>query len=441
MSSRTVAIQTLVKQQRTGEPIDRIFEQTLTKMPLEKSDRQLAMAIALGVIRRRNEIDFVIKNFSSTPLNKIRLEVLTALRVGIMQLLFMDRIPPSAAVNETIKGLGKQPTWLKGFMNGVLREISRNLPKAHNILTTLSKQKRTNHPGWLVDQYIKQFSKEEAFAICEANNQLPTLTLHLNTAHCSVVDYIEKLQDLNIDCKEGMYCPQAITLLSPTRIEDLPGYQEGWFHIQDEAAQLVALFFDDENDGTYLDGCAGLGGKTILLDQTLPQNAIIHAVEPHRERQSLFHENLKRCGCREIALFSEPLEAYANHSTIQYDGILIDAPCSGLGVIRRHPDIRWNRSMKDLNEFSLTQKKLLYQAAHLVKDGGFLVYITCSTSVIENEQVIDDFLSRHSNFSLEKLQPPPSLKPLCKDGYLQTLPHQGLDGFFGAKLRKNASHS
>ncbi len=436
MSSRIVAIKTLVQQHKTREPIDRIFEKVLQKHPLSQKDRQLAMALSLGVIRRRNELDFVISNFSSTPINKMRMEVLSGLRIGVMQLLFMDRIPPSAAVNETIIGLGKQPTWIKGFMNGVLREISRNLTKAHNILTTLSKQKRTNHPGWLVDQYIKQFGKDIAFAICAANNTLPTVTLRVNPRLCSVAKLLTVLQAKTIDCKPCTFSPHSITILSPVMIEDIPGFTEGWFHVQDEAAQLVSLFFSDVSDGFFLDTCAGLGGKTILLDQILPEQATIHAVEPYRERQNLFHANLKRCRCRKIKLYNETLADYACHCQQKYEGILIDAPCSGLGVIRRHPDIRWNRTMKDLNQFSATQKNLLHQAAPLVKDGGVLVYVTCSTSVIENEQVIDAFLERHNEFSLDQPAIPDTLAPFFSTGYLQTLPPQGLDGFFAARLRK-----
>ncbi len=438
MSSRRVAIKTLVNQHKSKEPIDRIFAQIIDKHPLSTKDRQLAMAISLGVIRRRNELDFVIDRFASTPISKMRLEVITALRVGVIQLLFMDRIPPSAAVNETIIGLGKQPTWIKGFMNGVLREISRNITKSHNILNTLSKQKKTNHPGWLVDHYIKQFGRETAFAICNAANELPTLTLRINPRFCSVETFCEALQSQNIEYKTGVFAPYALTILSPVKTCDLPGFNEGWFHVQDEAAQLVALFFTESKEGVFLDGCAGLGGKTILLDQVLPDQATIHAVEPHRERQHLFHDNLKRCGCRKINLFSETFKCYASHCKLQYDGILIDSPCSGLGVIRRHPDIRWNRTLKDLDQCSLTQKNLLHQAAALVNEGGFLVYVTCSTSAIENEQVIEAFLKRHPEFTLDQPIIESKIAPFFTSGHLQTLPHQGLDGFFATRLKKTS---
>jgi 16S rRNA (cytosine967-C5)-methyltransferase len=436
MNSRLVAIKTLVDQHRSKEPFDRIFTATLAKYPLPPKDRQLAMAMALGVIRRRNELDFIIDNFSNTAIGKMRIEVLTALRIGVMQLLFMDRIPPSAAVNETITGLGKQPTWIKGFLNGVLREISRNLEKAHNILTTLSKQKKTNHPGWLVDHYIKQFGKETAFAICNSGNELPNLTLRINPRLCSVETFIESLPQ-SIAYKAGPFSPNALTILSPAQVEELPGFNKGWFHVQDEAAQLVSLFFAESPAGAYLDCCAGLGGKTILLDQVLPSSATIHAVEPYRERQNLFYENVQRCKCRKVDLFPETLTDYASHCDTQYDGILLDAPCSGLGVIRRHPDIRWNRTMKDLDQCSAIQKSLLHQAAPLVKKGGVLIYVTCSTSQIENEQVLNTFLKRHDEFHLEQPQVDEKLAPFFTKGYLQTLPHQGLDGFFAACLRKS----
>ena len=437
MSSRTVAIKTLVAQHKSKEPFERIFTGVLDKLPLSEKDRQLAMAMALGVIRHRNELDFAIAAFATTPIAKMRLEVLTALRVGVMQLLFMDRIPPSAAVNETIKGMGKQPGWIKGFLNGVLREISRNNAKAQNILTTLSKQKKTNHPGWLVDHYIKQFGKETAFAICNSGNELPLLTLRINPRFCTMASFMDALQGMQIDSKRGTFTPHSVILLSPVAVDTLPGFDQGWFYIQDEAAQLIALFFAEKSSGLFLDGCAGLGGKTLLLDQTMPDTVEIHAIEPHHQRRKLFKQNMKRCQCRQVTLFAETLDNYAQQSKQQYDGILIDAPCSGLGVIRRHPDIRWNRTLADLNQFSTTQKNLLHQAAPLVKSGGFLVYVTCSTSIIENEQVIETFLKRHSEFSLEQPAYPETVAPFFTSGALKTLPHQGLDGFFAVKLRKD----
>jgi 16S rRNA (cytosine967-C5)-methyltransferase len=436
MSSRAVAIETLVVQHKTGGPVDHVFGEILSRSSLAVKDRQLAMAIFLGVMRHRNEIDYVISCFSTTPIKKMRVEVLSALRVGVMQLLFMDRIPPSAAVNETINGLGRQPAWIKGFINGVLREISRNLVKAHNILTTLSRQKKTNHPGWLVDQYLKQFGRETAFAVCHANNKQPVLTLRVNHRLCSVEKLCQALQAKAIEYKVCRFASFCISIGSPIVIEDIPGFRQGWFYVQDEAAQLAALFFEGLSSGVFLDGCAGLGGKTILLDQVLPEQATIHAVEPSRKRQHLFADNLRRCQCRTIDFFNETLVDYASHCHVEYDGILIDAPCSGLGVIRRHPDIRWNRTLKELNQCSLIQKDLLHQAALLVKDGGFLVYVTCSTSLIENEQVVEAFLERHNEFSPDPLQVEEKLAPFFTKGYLQTLPHQGLDGFFAIRLRK-----
>ncbi|MEN8257254.1 MAG: 16S rRNA (cytosine(967)-C(5))-methyltransferase RsmB [Thermodesulfobacteriota bacterium] len=436
MTSRAIAILCLVEQDKSKEPVDQILATFFEQNPLaDDRDRQLTMALIYGVLRHRQELDVLLKTYSKKALSKLNPLVLQALRIGLVQLLFLDRIPESAAVNETVKGLGRQPKWLKGFVNGVLRAVVRDIDGVRQRLNDLPIEKRLNHPEWLVSMWEKQFGRKQALDLCITNNTPPPLGLRLNPHLVSRDVFLKQLKDHNSACP-GNFTDHSVLLSDfHGRIDSLPGYDEGLFHVQDEAAQLIASFFTDLPSGAYLDGCAGLGGKTILLDQVLATDATLTAVEPHEGRLGLLQKNLDRCHCRPISLHATTLQKLSEKHPAAFDGILLDAPCSGLGIIRRQPDIRWNRSMADLAKLARTQLALLSSAATLVKPGGVVVYVTCSLSTIENEEVIASFLNGHPQFTIM----PPVLSDqahslVTNPGFLRTLPSQGLDGFFAARL-------
>lgn len=441
MTSRAIAIRCLVEQNRSKEPVDQVLAGFFDQHPpKDDRDRQLAMALVYAVLRHRQELDAVLQHYSKTALKKLKPLVLQALRIGLVQLLFMDRIPESAAVNETIKALGQQPKWLKGFANGVLRSMVRDISGVRQCLVDLPPEKRLNHPEWLVSMWDGQFGQTQSRELCMANNTLPPLSLRLNPHRIDRPDFLRQLVDIGIIAQPGKFTDQAVLLYDfHGRIDSLPGYNEGWFHVQDEAAQLIASFFTDLPTGAYLDGCAGLGGKTILLDQILPADASLAAVDPKAGRHTLLQENLNRCHCRPISLYATTLQEFILNLDLQFDGVLVDAPCSGLGVIGRQPDIRWNRTFEDLEKLAQTQLEILTSAAQLLRPNGVVVYVTCSLSTIENEEVISTFLGSHPEFSI---LPPALLGPasglITEQGFLRTLPTQGLDGFFAARLIKKS---
>jgi 16S rRNA (cytosine967-C5)-methyltransferase len=439
MTSRAIAIRCLVEQDATKKPVDQIFASLLGQHPLpDDRDRQLAMALVYGVLRHRQELDAILQDYSKTKLSKLNPLVLQALRLGLAQLLFMDRIPDSAAVNETVQALGRQPKWLKGFVNGVLRTMVRDMEGVRHRLASLPLENRLNHPLWLVDLWTEQFGLEVCHDICKANNAVPPLSLRLNPHKVTRQNFLSQLEDMGLTARPGIFADQSVLINDfHGRIDSLPGYDDGWFHVQDEAAQLVAAFFTDLPTGAYLDGCAGLGGKTILLDQVLPTDASLALVEPHTDRLVLLKKNLERCHCRPISLHTTTLEDFASTHPASFAGVLLDAPCSGLGVIRRQPDIRWNRTLDNLTKLAQSQLKLLNSTAELLRTGGVVVYVTCSLSALENETVIASFLETHPSFAIK----PPQLSGpahafISDEGFLCTLPSQGLDGFFAARLIK-----
>lgn len=440
---RYLAIQILCTHQATKEPVDSTMEQVLQEAELPDSrDNQLVMAIVYGVLRWQRFLDAILADFSSHPLKKMKAMTLQALRVGLFQLCFMDRIPPSAAVNETVKALrsAKQPKWLTGFVNGVLRAITRKqetLPDPWND-NKFPVAVRFSHPDWLYTRWKDRYGEIEAIGLCRTNNTQPHLCLRINTEKCDPGTYLKKLEVLDIPGLPGKFSPTAVILPDfKGQISVLPGYADGFFSVQDEGAQLIPYLLAPFQSGKYLDACAGLGGKTLQLANMLPNTCSLIAIEPNNSRFDLLQQNIERLNAPcPIKSFKGDLRAFSKNSKDLFQAILIDAPCSGLGVIRRHPDIRWNRSPEDLIKYQAIQTNLLHDASLLLAPEGVLVYATCSTEHEENQDVIDLFLKTHPDFSTDLPQQfPPSAKE-CIDshGFFRTLPSEWHDGFFAARL-------
>ena len=439
---RGVAIDILHQWQRDKQPVEQVCEQGLADFVGDPRDRQLAWSMVLGVVRHLRYLDWIISKFSKHPLTKMKPLTLQALRVGVYQLLFLDRVPASAAINETVKALknARQPRWLTGFVNGLLRNVDRN--RANLAGDDLAPAVRYSHPDWLVKRWQARYGAKRSEELCRSNNILPPLTLRIDLGQDGISDYIDALQKAEIEAEIGRFAPAAVTLPGYRgTVRDLPGYGQGWFQVQDEAAQLVSILLAPFADGAYLDGCAGLGGKTTHLARLLPESAQLVAVEPSESRRVLLQENLARLQlAHRVKVVAGELADLCKGSE-RFSGILIDAPCSGLGVVRRHPDIRWNREEKELPRYQARQLDLLATAAGLLQPEGVLVYATCSMEPEEDEQVIDRFLLDHPEFVLTDAGEylPPSCGELLNDrGMLCTAPDlHNLDGFFAARLVKS----
>lgn len=409
-------------------------------------DRQLAVMLVRGVLRQQQFLDAVIARFASVPPGKMKPLTLMALRVGVYQLFFLDRVPASAAVNETVKVLKaeKQPRWLINFVNGVLRTVARQKESLPG--PDAAGEEGTpilNHPDWLLQRWRARYGPEQTEEICRRNNQEPPLCLRVNTRLISREALAERCRRAGHEVRNGSYAPDGLILESGAgAVAGLPGFAEGLFQVQGEAAQLATLLLAPFTAGRrYLDACAGLGGKTGHLAQLLPAGAELTAVEPDRRRFALLGENLRRLGASgDITLFNGSLDEFARSGGRRFDAILIDAPCSGTGVIRRHPDIRWNRQEDDLRSYQQQQGMLLHIAADLLAPGGILVYATCSLEPEENQQVIDAFRETHSGFTptdCRAFLPPAADRLITADGCFYPTPADGLDGFFAARLEHN----
>ncbi len=439
--ARAAAIEALCRWQGSGRPVDEFLEPL--SAALSPRDRQLARQIVYGILRNLRYLDLVIGRTASHPLRRMKPRTLAALRVGAFQLLFLDRVPPSAAVNETVQALKavRQPKWLLRFVNGVLRAMARardTLPSPDTLpagdLTLL------NHPDWLVERWRHRWGQRATEVICGLNNTPPHLTLRVNTRRTTRDDLLTLLRGAGHTAQPATHAPDAIVLRSFSGpVTGLPGYGEGLFLVQDQAAQLACLLLGPLRPGQrYLDGCAGLGGKTASLALPAPAEARITAVEPDRRRFGLLAENMTRLELLpQVRTFRGTLARFAATDPGSFAGIFIDAPCSGTGVIRRHPDIRWNRREEDLARYRQRQLDLLDTAAGLLAADGVLVYATCSLEPEENHQVIERFLADHLGFIVDDargLLPGPAASLVDDAGFFHPLPADAMDGFFAARL-------
>ena len=441
-SPRATAVEVLCLWATTRNSIDLLFQAALSKVT--DIDRALLKSLVYGVLRQKEYLDHIIRRFAKHPLRSMKPRTLMTLRIGVYQLLFCSRIPESAAVNATVNTLKEagQPQWLIGFANGILRAIARgraHLPTPEQLAT--GDPPILNHPAWLIARWQAQFGEETTRTICQLNNAEPLLTLRVNTRRTSRSALINLFTKAGIAAEPGGYSPLSLIIPAyPGGVASLPGYVEGYFQVQDEAPQLATMLTGSlPARARVLDACAGVGGKTSHLAEMLPPDGQLIAVEPDTRRYSLLRENLQRLGLSaHVRCVRNDLGSFAQTNPQPFDCILVDAPCSGTGVIRRQPDIRWNRKAEDLPQYQQKQLHLLDTAAALLKPGGKLIYATCSLEPEENSEVINRFCTMHPGFAIQpaaQLLPERAKKLIDSQNCFRTTPADGLDGFFAACLQ------
>jgi len=443
-NGRFVAVLALLALDRERGPIKPLLERLTTRHRLSELERGLAMQLVFGVLRQRQVVERMVSLLSQTPVKKIDPFIYQTLKVGLYQLFYLDRIPAPAAVHAMVEvcKLQRVPQRLQGFVNGILRQALRDREKlAIAGVSGPDGERLLNHPPWMTSRWQERFGKDETARICHCNNQEPQLVLRVNIAKISRDQLLSLLDENGIAGQAGIYAGEALALPDyHGKISHLPGYQEGYFQVQDQAAQLAtSLLFPLCRGGNYLDGCAGVGGKTTILLQYAGELGLrVHAVEPDGERLLRLQENVDRLGlARYVTSHRTTLQQFAEGMASRFDGIFIDAPCSGTGVTGRQPDIRWNRQLQDIAAYQHTQLQLLDCGSRLLAPGGTLVYATCSLEAEENHEVVADFLASHPDFFLEDCTPclPSRARDLVINGCLRPLPDSAIDGFFAARLR------
>jgi 16S rRNA (cytosine967-C5)-methyltransferase len=395
-------------------------------------DAGLATELCYGTSRRQATLDAVLAGFSDRRLETLEDVVLAALRLGAYQ-LFHTRVPRHAAVADTVQALkdaGMERA--AGFVNAVLRKVAAlpGLPPPPPGSEAAQLAYTHSHPEWLVARWLQHFGPARTTAMLAADNEAPALAVRANTTRVSRDELVAQLSEAGVACRPTALSPVGVVLESPGRVEDLYGFAEGLFQVQDEAAQLVTVYAQVPPGARVLDACAAPGGKACHLAQT----ARVTAVELHANKLPKMATEAKRLGltlAMQVLDASKPLPA----SWSDFDVVFVDAPCSGLGTLRRHPELRWRRQEADLAGLAALQRTILTACEAAVRPGGLLVYAVCTTEPLEGADQVELFLRSHPEYTSE---PPSGLGQLpLSQGYLRTLPGpEGLDGFFAARLRK-----
>ncbi|MEM7579874.1 MAG: 16S rRNA (cytosine(967)-C(5))-methyltransferase, partial [Cyanobacteria bacterium P01_A01_bin.80] len=428
---------------------------------LPDNERRLMTELVYGSVRRQRTLDAIIDQLARKKSHQQPLLLRSILHLGLYQLQFQERIPPSAAVNTTVQ-LTKDNGFsgLSGFVNGLLRkyirlgeerlegeenkqnqiipiELPENAVKRLGILYSF--------PDWIVNVWMEQFGFSETEKLCEWMNQTPSIDLRVNQL-CSSVEEVETaLQNQGVLTQRIPNLPQALRLLSsPGAIKNLSGFDEGWWTVQDSSAQLVGYLLNPQPNEVIIDACAAPGGKTTHIAEMMGDSGKIFACDRTASRLRKLQQNTQRLNLKSIEICvgdSRDLnQSVSSADKLLADKVLLDVPCSGLGTLHRHADARFRQTPENIKELSLLQGELLLNTSKFVKENGSLVYSTCTLHPAENEAIIKSFLESNHNW---KIEPPDTDSPICEystpEGWIKVLPHKhDMDGFFMVQLKKQA---
>lgn len=405
--------------------LDRAFES------IENSkDRAFIQALCYGVIRQYHRLDFILQQLLTKPLRNKDTDIKMFLLMGLYQLKYM-RVKSHAAVSETVTA-AKKKSWAKSLINGVLRQYIREQDSLEEKADQDSSA-ALSHPQWLIDK-IAQDWPEQRNQLLQANNRQPPMVLRVNLAQGSRDAYLKRLEEHLIPAKSVSFCPSAIVLEQPVNVEKLPGFSEGLVSVQDTAAQLAAELLDVQPGHSVLDLCAAPGGKTAAVLERQTKSVSMMAVDIDEIRLERVKDNLQRLKLQAKVVAGDATEPEAWVMGQTFDRILVDAPCSALGVIRRHPDIKILRRESDISALQSIQQQILCKAWELLVPGGVLLYATCSVLKQENERQIEIFLSKHQDAVEQTIAADWGIKR--QFGRQVLTGDLEMDGFYYAKLLK-----
>ncbi|OGR60694.1 MAG: 16S rRNA (cytosine(967)-C(5))-methyltransferase [Desulfobacula sp. RIFOXYB2_FULL_45_6] len=441
---RHIALKVLLDWHKGSWTLDQSLENYSNEISgLQKNDRSLCNAIIFGVLRKKEAIDWIIRSFSNTAIQKIDIISLYILRIALFQILHMDRIPAFAAIHNAVnisKALSGSKT--AGFINAVLRKASDK----HPALSLPDKKTEPDKflsvkyslPPWLSKRWIQAFGIEQTERLCLQIDAIPHITICCNILKTNPQALSEQLYICAKNIQLTEYAAQGIFFSNPLLpVYEFEAFRLGFFHVQDEAAQIVTEYFGPEPGETVLDACAGFGGKTFHIAQLMQNKGVMIASDSEPGKLEKLRLDANRLGIDIIQTKTiDILKSTIKDFDFYFDRVLIDAPCTGLGVLQRNPDTKWKRSKKDIERLSAKQKKMINAAANLVKPGGILVYAVCSCEREENEDVIHAFLDKRKDFSIDKVLYFAKYSLfITHEGFLKTYPDpKNMDGFFAARL-------
>lgn len=405
---------------------------------LSALDRGLCHELVMGVLRWQLQLDAVIEHFGRRKIQTLDPPVLLALRLGAYQLRFLSRVPPSAAVNESVNLVGRaRLSSARSFVNAVLRSVTRqpDYSPSANISGSLERLAvETSHPKWLIERWTTAFGMEDAELFARANNEPPRIAMR---AVGSIADENRVLDELR--AAGAVLAPSEITERAWTvtgataKVREL--VERGEIYIQDEASQLVVEVLDAKPGDRILDACAAPGSKTSLIADRTGDSALVVAMDVSVRRLSTVADTIELHGLKRVSLMIGDASGLFPFEPESFDRVLLDAPCSGTGTLRHNPEIRWRLTETDIKRLAAQQLRFLQNASAVVKRGGVLVYSTCSVEPEENEGVIKDFLAANSQYQQVRVPVKPDL--LVAEGAARTWPHRdGTDGFYIAGFER-----
>ena len=397
---------------------------------IDERDFAFIKEITTGVVRNKTYLDYVVRQNSRVRFNRIHKIILIILEMAIYQMYFLDKVPDYSIVDESVnlaKIYGNKGSI--SFTNGILRSIAKKKPAQVTLKNSIDNLSTYySHPRFYTEYFYENYGEEFTKKLLKANNEKAPFTIRVNSFKTNRDDLIKNLSQLGFEIEETTY-DKALNVLNPNGVIDTEYFEKGHFYVQDLGSILVSSFLNPRKDSRVLDLCAAPGGKTTHLSELIDNTGEIVACDKSKGKINLIKENAQRLGCKNISPMINDARVLNDDFVNKFDYVLVDAPCSGTGLYRKKPDIKWNKGIDDLKELGKIQLEILNNAKEYVKDQGLLLYSTCSLSKIENEDVIENFLSENKNFKIKKLRDKEVLKLFPSV--------DGSDGFSICLLEKN----
>ena len=434
---RGLAVKILNRVERTDAYLEKLLDNEMRNSELGGQDKALLYEIVHGVIRWMGRLDWVLNGFYKGQFSKAIPNLKNGLRVALYQIMFLDRIPDHAIVNEAVEFVKK----LQGQKPADLTNaILRNIIRSKNAIRYPDPDEDLvgylcayySHPSWMVKRYLERFGREATEKLLSANNEKPFLTLKLNALRTNPEEFKQLLSSVNLKYIQGKYLPEFFKLQNLTNITAWEYYSKGYFNVQDEGAGLACRLLDPKPGMRVLDLCAAPGGKSSYLAGLINDEGEIIALDRYESRLMLMRRNIEHLGIKSVKTIEINALEYEGEP---FDRILADVPCLGSGTLSKKPDIKWKKDLLDLRKITELQYELLEKASTLVRPGGVIVYSTCSIEPEENFEIVKKFLNSHPQFKLKEASGEFPEELLDENKCIQTLPHvHHMDGAFAARL-------
>lgn len=440
--ARSLAVKILTRVERTDSYLDKLIDYEIRTEVLNDYDKSLLNEICHGVIRWMRRLDWFLNGFYRGNWEKCTPEIKNTLRVALYQILFLNKIPDFAAVNEAVEFVKKISTQKHAdVVNGLLRTIIRTKNDLVYPTREIDEVKylgiMQSHPNWMVKRWIQRFGFDDAALLAEANNKRPILTLRVNTLKTNKEQVLKRFDERGIVYRTCRYIDYFVTLRLMSKIYLDEDFLNGMYTVQDESAGLAAVLLRPQENDVILDMCAAPGGKSTHIAQLLGNKGRIYSVDKYDAKINMMKATAQRLGITNIEFLQDDAADFQNETlkSMKFDKILLDAPCSGLGVLSKKPEIRWKREMEDILALNEIQRRLLASAASYLKAGGVIVYSTCSTEQEENMDVVNDFLEKNPDFTIDNASKYVNRDLVNPEGCIETFLHRhGIDGSFAARL-------